>query len=156
VNPFILIVGKAVPYMALCLVDVIVILLLAYGLLDMPSGANLPLLVAESFLFIITTLALGLVISNVVVQQQTAMFVSLVGLLMPSLVFSGFMFPIENMPLALQVISHVVPTRWFYLIASNVMIKHLGFTAIVTPTLVLGGMTLALLAIAWRTFKQRL
>jgi len=155
-NPLILIIGKAVPYMVLCLVDVLIILLLSYGLLDLPAGANIPLLIAESLLFILTTLALGLVISNAVGQQQTAMFVSLVGLLMPSLVFSGFMFPIDNMPLPLQIISYVVPTRWFYLIASNVMIKHLGFTAIVRPTLVLGGMTLVLMMIAWRTFKQRL
>ena len=84
------------------------------------------------------------------------MFVSLIGLLMPSLVFSGFMFPIENMPAPLQVISHVVPTRWFYLIASNLMIKHLGFAAVIQPTLILAGMTAVLMLIAWRTFKQRL
>jgi ABC-2 type transport system permease protein len=155
-NPLILIVGKVVPYMVLCLIDVLIILLLSYGLLGMPGGANLPLLVAESLLFILTTLALGLVISNAVQQQQTAMFVSLVGLLMPALVFSGFMFPIENMPLPLRVISHVVPTRWFYLIASKIMIKHLGFSAIIQPTLILAGMTLVLMSIAWRTFKQRL
>ncbi len=155
-NPLMVITGKAVPYMLLCLVDVLIILLLSYGVLDMPGGANIPLLIAESTLFILTTLALGLVISNAVQQQQTAMFVSLVGLLMPSLVFSGFMFPIENMPLPLQVISHVVPTRWFYQIASSIMIKHLGFAAVIKPTLVLVGMTLALLMVSWRTFKQRL
>ena len=155
-NPLILIVGKAVPYLVLCLADVLIILALSYGVLDMPRGANIPLLIAESLLFIVTTLALGLVISNAVQRQQTAMFISLVGLLMPALVFSGFMFPIENMPIALQVISHAVPTRWYYVIASNLMIKHLGFSAIIKPTLILAGMTLALIAIAWRTFKQRL
>ncbi len=156
INPFILIVGKAMPYVALCLADVVIILALSYGLLDMPAGANIPLLLGESLLFIVTTLALGLVISNAVQRQQTAMFISLVGLLMPALVFSGFMFPIENMPVALQVISLGVPTRWFYLIASNLMIKHLGFMAVVRPTIVLAGMTVVLLLIAWRTFKQRL
>ncbi|MFM2416394.1 MAG: hypothetical protein RL385_1117 [Pseudomonadota bacterium] len=155
-NPLMLIVGKAVPYILLCLVDVLIILALSYGALDLPGGANLPLLIAESLLFIVTTLALGLVISNAVDQQQTAMFVSLVGLLMPSLVFSGFMFPIENMPMPLQVISYGVPTRWFYLIASNIMIKHLGFGAVIKPTLILLGMTFGLLLIAWRSFKQRL
>ena len=156
INPFILIVGKAVPYIALCLADVLIILILSYGVLDMPAGANLPLLLGESLLFIFTTLALGLVISNAVQRQQTAMFISLVGLLMPALVFSGFMFPIENMPLPLQIISLVVPTRWFYLIASNLMVKHLGFAAVVQPTLILAGMTTLLMLIAWRTFKQRL
>ena len=155
-NPLMVILGKAVPYMILCLVDVLLILGLAYGVLEMPVGANIPLLLAECLLFILTTLALGLVISNLVQQQQTAMFVSLIGLLMPALVFSGFMFPIENMPIVLRIISHVVPTRWFYQIASNIMIKHLQFASVVQPTLILCGMTLALLLIAWRTFKQRL
>ena len=156
IHPLVVIIGKAVPYILLCLTDVVIILALAYGVLGMPMGANLPLLLGESLLFIITTLALGLIISNVVRRQQTAMFVSLVGLLMPSLVFSGFMFPIENMPLLLRLLSHVIPTRWFYLIVSNVMIKHLGPSAVVQPTLVLGLMTLVFLTIAWRTFKQRL
>lgn len=155
-NPLMVITGKAVPYMLLCFADVLIILALAYGVLDMPAGANIPLLLAESLLFILTTLALGLVISNRVEQQQTAMFISLVGLLMPALVFSGFMFPIENMPMPLQVLSYAVPTRWFYQISSNIMIKHVGITSLVTPTLVLAGMTLVLLFIAWRTFKQRL
>jgi ABC-2 type transport system permease protein len=156
VNPLMVITGKAVPSVVLCLVDVLIILALSYGMLDMPRGANIPLLIGESLLFILTTLALGLVISNAVQQQQTAMFISLVGLLMPALVFSGFMFPIENMPLPLQIISNVVPTRWFYLIASNIMIKHLGIEAVIKPTLILVGMTIVLIGIAWRTFKQRL
>ncbi|MGD8858849.1 MAG: ABC transporter permease [Myxococcales bacterium] len=155
-HPLMVIVGKAVPYLVLCLVDVVIILVIAYGVLDMPRGANIGLLLAESLLFIVTTLSLGLVISNVAQAQQTAMFVSLVGLLMPSLVFSGFMFPIENMPWVLQGISHVVPTRWFYLIVSNVMIKHLGFSSVVVPTFILAGMTVGFLGIAWMTFKQRL
>jgi ABC-2 type transport system permease protein len=155
-HPLLLILGKAVPYMLLSLINVVIILVLSYGVLDLPWGANLPLLLAESLLFILTTLALGLVISNGVEQQQTAMFISLVGLLMPALVFSGFMFPIANMPLPLQVISTVVPTRWFYEIASNVMIKQVGFAAVVKPTLILVGMTILLMLIAWRTFKQRL
>ncbi len=155
-NPLMVIIGKVVPYTVLCLVDVFMILALSYGVLEMPVGANLPLLLGESLLFILTTLALGLVISNLVDQQQTAMFVALVGLLMPSLVFSGFMFPIENMPVVLRFISHIVPTRWFYEIASNVMIKHLGFESVLKPTLILLAMTLGLLGLAFRTFKRRL
>lgn len=155
-NPLMVIISKAVPYMVLCFVDVLIILALSYGVLDMPGGANIPLLLAECLLFIVTTLALGLVISNKVETQQTAMFISLVGLLMPALVFSGFMFPIENMPLPLKVISNVVPTKWFYMIASNVMIKGLGFAAVVKPTVILAGMTLVLLLISLKSFKQRL
>ncbi len=155
-HPLLLILGKAVPYMLLSLIDVVIILLLSYGVLDLPWGANIPLLMAESLLFILTTLALGLVISNGVEQQQTAMFISLVGLLMPALVFSGFMFPIENMPMPLQVLGNVVPTRWFYEIASKIMIKHVGFASVVKPTLILAGMTILFMLVAWRTFRQRL
>ena len=85
------------------------------------------------------------------------MFISLVGLLMPALVFSGFMFPIENMPLPLRLISNVVPDP---LVLPDRQQRHdqapRAFAAIVKPTLILAGMTLVLLAIAWRTFKQRL
>lgn len=154
--PWVVVAGKAVPYLLLCFIDVLIILGLSYGVLEIPGGANIPLLLLSSLLFILTTLALGLVISNVVEQQQTAMFVSLVGLLMPSLVFSGFMFPIENMPLPLQIVSNVVPTRWFYLIASKLMIKHVGIIAIAKPLAVLGAMTAVLLLIAAKKFKQRL
>lgn len=155
-NPLMVIISKAVPYMLLCFVDVLIILALSYGVLDMPGGANIPLLLGEALLFILTTLSLGLVISNAVENQQTAMFISLVGLLMPSLVFSGFMFPIENMPWPLRLLSNVVPTKWFYSIASNVMIKQVGLSAVIKPTLILAGMTLALLAVAIKRFKQRL
>jgi ABC-2 type transport system permease protein len=155
-HPLLVIVGKAVPYSLLCLTVVAVILALAYGVLGMPPGANIPLLLAESLLYIITTLAFGLAISNLVERQQTAMFVALVGLLMPALVFSGFMFPVENMPLPLRLFSNLVPTRWFFLIISDIMIKHLGFAAVVEPTLVLAGTTVALLVFTWGTFKQRL
>lgn len=155
-NPMMVILSKAVPYLVLCFIDVLIILALAYGVLDMPTGANIPLLLAMCALFIVTTLALGLVISNRVATQQTAMFISLVGLLMPALVFSGFMFPIENMPLPLRTISNLVPTRWFYQIVSNLMIKHATFSTIAKPTAVLVAMTVALLIAAKASFKQRL
>ena len=84
------------------------------------------------------------------------MFVSLVGFLMPALVFGGFMFPIDNMPIPLQVISHAVPTRWFFDILKEIMVKGLGLSYILTPVLILSGMTLFFLLIAFRKFKVRL
>lgn len=155
-NPLVVLISKAVPYMLLCFIDVIIILLLAYNVLDMPVRGSLPLLLAASLLFILTTLSLGLVISNLVDTQQTAIFISLVGLLMPCLVFSGFMFPIENMPAPLQLFSNLVPTKWFYMIVRGIMVKGGGLATIAQPVLVLALMTLAFTGLALRFFKERL
>ena len=84
------------------------------------------------------------------------MFISLVGLMMPTIIFSGFMFPIENMPIPLQVISNVIPAKWFYIIVKSVMIKGLGFFAIWKETLILVGMTLFLMGVSVARFKVRL
>lgn len=155
-KPLMVVISKAIPYMVLCFLDIILILLMAVFILDMNIRGSLPLLLAESLLFIITTLSLGLLISSIVDSQQVAMFISLVGLLMPSLIFSGFMYPIENMPLPLQVISNIVPTKWYYSIVRAVMVKGLGFSFIIKQTLILVGMTVFFLAVAIRKFKVRL
>lgn len=155
-KPIMVLVSKAVPYMVLCFLDIILILLMAVYILDMPIQGSLVLLLAESLLFIITTLSLGLLISVNVNSQQVAMFISLVALLMPSLIFSGFMFPIENMPVPLQVISNLIPTKWYYSIVKAIMIKGLAFEYVLKQTLILVGMTLFFLTVAIRKFKINL
>lgn len=155
-KPLMVVISKAIPYLVLCFVDLILILLMAVFVLDMPIAGSLPLLLAESLLFILTTLSLGLLISSIVDSQQVAMFISLVGFLMPALVFSGFMFPIENMPKPLQIVSNIVPTRWYYSIVSSIMVKGLGFGFIIKQTVILLGMTLVFLAAAIKKFKVRL
>ncbi|MCP9770869.1 ABC transporter permease [Lacihabitans sp. LS3-19] len=155
-KPIMVLISKAVPYMVLCFIDIILILLMAVYILDMPIQGSIVLLLAESLLFIITTLSLGLLISVNVDSQQVAMFISLVGLLMPALIFSGFMFPIENMPLPLQVMSNIVPTKWYYNIVKIVMVKGLGFSYIIKQTLILLGMTVFFLTIALKKFKIKL
>ena len=155
-RPLLVVLSKAIPYFVLCFFDVILILLMAVFVLDMPIQGSLLLLLLESMLFIITTLSLGLLISTLVDSQQVAMFISLVALMMPALIFSGFMFPIENMPVPMQVISNIVPTKWYYSIVRAVMVKGLGFSYIIKQTLVLAGMTLFYLTVAIKKFKVRL
>lgn len=155
-RPIMVVITKAIPYLLLCFVDVLLILLLAYTVLEMPMRGNIGLLLAESILFIFTTLSLGLLISNLVDTQQVAMFISLVGLLMPALIFSGFMFPLENMPLPMQIVSNIIPTKWFYSIVSAIMVKGLGFEYVWKQTLILVGMTVFYLTIALKKFKIRL
>jgi len=155
-KPFMVIVAKAVPYFVLSLVNVTTILLLSVFLLDVPIKGSIVLLFAESMLFILTALSLGLLISTRTDSQQTAMLISLMGMMLPTVLFTGYMFPIENMPVALQWISNAVPARWYYSIVKNVMIKGLGFGAVWKQTAVLAGMTLVFMLVALKNFKTRL
>ena len=84
------------------------------------------------------------------------MFISLTGMLLPTVMLSGFMFPIENMPLPLQIMSNIIPAKWYYIIVKSVMIKGLGFAFIWKETLILAGMTIFLLAMSVKKFKIRL
>jgi ABC-2 type transport system permease protein len=155
-KPLKIIIAKAVPYLLLSLVNIASILLLSVFVLDVPINGSLMLLLMESILFTVTCLAFGLLISASTASQQTAMFISLTGMFLPTIMLSGFMFPIENMPLPLRILSNVVPAKWYYLIVKDVMIKGIGFSAIWKETLVLAGMMVFLLAVAIRKFKIRL
>lgn len=156
IQPVKIIVAKAVPYLALSMINIASILLLSVLVLDVPINGSLLLLSAESILFTITCLAFGLLISSVTGSQQTAMFISLTGMFLPTVMLSGFMFPIENMPLALQVMSNAVPARWYYSIIRSVMIQGAGFETVWKETLILAGMTMFLLFLSIKKFKIRL
>lgn len=155
-KPILVIFAKAIPYIVLSLVNVISILLLSVYVLDLPVNGSLALLFAESILFIITSLTLGIFISVKTDSQQVAMLISLMGMMLPTILFSGFMFPIENMPVALQVISNIIPSKWYYIIVKSIMIKGLGFSFIWKETLYLLGITLFFLVISLKSFKIRL
>ena len=155
-KPILVILAKAIPYLTLSMINIASILLLSVFVLELPIEGSLPLLVGESILFTITSLSLGLLISSVTASQQVAMMISLVGMFLPTLMFSGFMFPIENMPIPLQVISNAVPAKWYFYIVKAVMIKGLGISAIWKETLILSGMTIFLLALSIKKYKIRL
>lgn len=155
-NPLLVVIAKAVPYFVLSLVNLTVILLLSIFLLKMPINGSIVLLFFESSLLIITALSLGLLISNFTSSQQTAMLISLMGILLPTMMFTGFLFPLENMPWPLQIIADMLPSKWYYSIVKSVMIKGLGLAAVWKETLILLGMTLFLLTVSILKFKIRL
>ncbi|MFT3903662.1 MAG: ABC transporter permease [Niabella sp.] len=155
-KPIMVLIAKAVPYLVLSLIDFIIILLLSVFLLNVEIRGNLILIFAESILFIITCLSLGLLISNLTSSQQTAMLVSMMGMMLPTVFFTGFMFPLENMPKIFQWISYIVPSKYYYAIIKGVMLKGLGFSYVWKETLVLAGMAMGLLFVALRNFKIRL
>ncbi|GAA4315702.1 ABC transporter permease [Compostibacter hankyongensis] len=155
-KPVMVLISKAVPYLVLSLANFTLILLLAVFALHVEIRGSLLLLFFESTLFIITCLSFGLLISNTTSSQQTALLLSMMGMMIPTLIFTGFMFPLENMPWIFRVISHVVPARWYFIIIKAVMLKGLGFAYVWKETLVLVGMTVILLGIALKNFKIRL
>ena len=155
-KPIMILIAKAVPYLILSLINFTVILLLSVYMLDVPIRGNLLLLYAESTLFIIICLSLGLLISTVTASQQTAMLIAMMGMMLPTAFFTGFMFPIENMPLIFQGISKVFPSSYYYSIVKKVMLKGLDFTYVWKETLILIAMAVIFLSLAMKKFKIRL
>ena len=155
-KPLMVVIAKAVPYLMLSVINIASILLLSVFVLGVPVNGSLVLLGFESILFTLVSLSLGLLISSGAESQQTAMFISLVALFLPTIMLSGFMFPVENMPLLLRVVSNIVPAKWYYTIVKSVMIKGSGLQIIWKETLILAGMMLFFLSVAIKNFKIRL
>ena len=155
-HPALIILGKVIPYLFLSIINATVILLLGVFVFGMPIEGSVFLLMAQCTLFVITSLSLGILISTVAQSQQTAMMFSLMGLMLPTIILSGFIFPIENMPGVLQVISNIIPAKWFIIIVKDIMLKGAGMEFIWQETLILVGMTLLLIMISIRKFKIRL
>jgi ABC-2 type transport system permease protein len=155
-NPILVVISKAVPYFILSLVNLTLILVLSITIMDMPMNGSYLLLYFTSSLLILTALSLGLLISNSTDSQQSAMLISLMGMLLPTLMFTGFLFPLENMPMPLQVVANIVPSKWYYIIVKSIMIKGLGIASIWKEMLILIGMSVLLLTISIKKFKIRL
>jgi ABC-2 type transport system permease protein len=156
IKPFQVIIGKVFPYIFLSIINAIVIVVLSIFIFNMPVQGSLFLLGLESVLFIITSLALGILISTISATQQTAMMISLMGLMLPVILLSGFIFPITSMPLPLQVISNIIPAKWFIIIIKGIMLKGVGIQYIWKETLILLGMTVFFIALSVKKYKIRL
>ena len=155
-KPFQVIVGKVIPYIFLSIINAAVIVLLSIFIFKMPVQGSLFLLALESVLFIITALSLGILISTISATQQTAMMISLMGLMLPTILLSGFIFPVSSMPLPLKVISNIIPAKWFIIILKGIMLKGVGIFFIWKETLILIGMTLFFIALSVKKYKIRL
>lgn len=156
IRPTAIVAGKVTPYIVLGFVSVILVLIAARTVFQVPLRGSLALLLAECGLYIITALALGIVISTRAPTQRTAMIFALAGLMMPTLLLSGFIFPLDSLPGWLRALSHVVPARWFLLVVRGIMIKGAGLATLWQETLVLVGMTVFLLAVGSRRLAIRL
>lgn len=156
IKPEVIILGKVVPYVLLSLVIGSVVLGLSLLIFSVPFNGSVVLFYFEIFIYLITALTLGIFISTIAKTQQVAMLVSLGGLLLPTVLLSGFIFPIENMPWFLQFISNFIPAKWFLIIIRSIMLKGIGLEYFWKETLVLIGMSLVLIFLSMRLLKVRL
>jgi ABC-2 type transport system permease protein len=155
-RPWQIIVGKVAPYLAVGFIVVVGVIVEARLVFDVPLRGSLALLLFEGLLFILVSLSLGILISARTSSQRVAMMAALVGTMLPTMLLSGFIFPLESMPAPLRLISFVVPARWFVDVARGIMLKGIGLAYLWPQTLVLTGMAVLLLTASARSFRERL
>ena len=155
-KPFQVIIGKVFPYIFLSIINAIVILLLGFVVFGMPVQGSYFLLALETVLFILCALSLGILISTISKTQQAAMMISLMGLMLPIILLSDFIFPVSSMPWPLQAISNIIPAKWYNLILKGVMIKGVGLQFLWKETLILLGMTVFFIVLSIKKYKIRL
>ena len=155
-RPIQIVAGKVLPYVLLSFINAVSILLLSYFVFGVPVNGSVVLLLAESILFIVLALSLGILISTVSNNQQTAMMLSMFALMLPTILLSGFIFPVENMPDILQWLSALMPPRWFIQIIKSIMLKGTGLAYFWKETLILIAMTIVFILVSVKKFKIRL
>ena len=155
-QPLQMILAKTVPYLVISVIDLVIILLMAVYVLDVPIVGSLPLLVGTCLIYIFLALSLGILVSSVADTQTTALLISGMAMMMPVMMLSGMMFPVETMPWVLQILSNVVPARWFIMAVRKNMISGLGFDAVRTEVAVLSGMAVFFIAVAMKRHRTRL
>ncbi len=155
-RPWQIIVGKVSPYLAVGIVSVSTVLVEARLVFHVPVRGSVLLLLGEGVLFILVSLSLGIMISARTSSQRVAMLGALVGTMLPTILLSGFIFPVDSLPDVLRWASAAMPARWFVTIARAIMLKGTGIAYLWRETLILAGMALALLTIATRSFHVRM
>ena len=156
VRPIMIIVAKAVPYLMLAFSILIIILLMAHFVLGVPLAGSLIWIIAISLVYILLALALGMLISNVAKTQLAALLMSAMVLLMPVVMLSGMLFPVESMPTVLQWLSAIVPPRYYISAMRKLMIMGVGLGEVFKEFVILSAMTALLLAVALAKFNKRL
>ena len=156
VRPLMVIIAKVVPYLVLAFGIMVVILLMARFVLDVPLAGSLFWIVAVSTLYILLALSLGLLISNIAQTQLVALLMSAMMLLVPNVMLSGMLFPVESMPTVLQWVAAVMPPRYFIDCMRKLMIMGVGIGDVLKEVVILAAMTIFFLVVALKKFNVRL
>lgn len=155
-KPIYIVFAKMVPYFILSIINLITILLLSVYVLGVPIAGNLLWLMLTSLLFILVALSLGLFISTIVNTQMAAMLASGMGLMVPTMLLSGMIFPVESMPDVLQWISSIVPARWYIEVVKKIMIQGVEFQFFFKELCIIVAMASCLIILSLSKFKTRL
>ena len=155
VRPRTIILGKLVPYFLLSCIILMLVLALSYTVLGLPFSFNVINVVWVTILYVTLALALGLLVSTIASTQVSALLISGVMFMIPVVLLSGMIFPVENMPLVLQWFTCIIPARWYISAMRVLMIQQLPVGYVLTEILVLSGMTLAVLALAIKKFNAK-
>lgn len=155
-RPIQIIVGKVIPYVFLAFTDAVIIILIGKFTFGVPVLGSYLLLFSESFLYIVMALSLGILISTLTNSQQIAMMISLVALMLPTILLSGFIFPVENMPWILQVLCRIMPPTYYIAILKSIMLKGSGFIYVWKETLILCGFIMVFILLSIKKFNIRL
>ena len=155
VRPWTIILGKLVPYFLLSCVILTLVLVLSYTVLGIPFSFSVIHVIWVTILYVVLALALGLFVSTIVSTQVAALLVSGVMFMIPVVLLSGMIFPVENMPLVLQWFTCIIPARWYISAMRVLMIQQLPVGYVLTEICVLSGMTLVVLALAIKKFNAK-
>ena len=155
-KPYQIILGKLIPFVLLAFVAVLIILTAMWLIFGIPVKGNIWFLFLSSFLYILSTLGLGLFVSTISKTQQQAMMISIFGVMMPMIFLSGFAFPIENMPQIIQTVSYIIPLRYFIEIIRGVVLKGLGLTDLWINAVMLLLMGVSILFFSALRFKSKI
>ena len=156
VQPLMIIVAKAVPYFLQAILILLIILTMSATVLDVPLAGSLGWIIFVSLIYIMLALSLGLMISNIAQTQFVALLVSAMVLLLPTVMLSGMLFPVESMPQVLQWIAAVIPPRYYILAMRKLMIMGVDFSEVMREVAILSVMTALLLTVSLAKFKTRL
>lgn len=151
-----LIIGKLVPFILLGFISVIIVLTAMRFIFDIPVKGSISFLFFSSFLYILSTLGLGLFVSTISKTQQQAMMIAIFAVMMPMVFLSGFAFPVENMPKIIQIISYIVPLKYFNTIIRGIILKGLGFSDLWVEAFVLFAMGFVILLLSSLRFNKNM
>lgn len=154
IRPWTIILGKLIPYFMLSCIILSVMLLMAYTLLGLPVSAGVVNVILVSLLYIVMSLSIGLLVSTLVSTQLTALIVSAVAFMLPVIMLSGMIFPIDNMPVVLQWISCIIPARWYIEAMRKLMIQQLAIGYVIPEIMILLTLTVVLLCLSVKKFSN--
>ena len=151
-----IIIGKIIPYLFIAALDGVLIMLVGRIAFGVHISGSIPLLAFASLIYIFTSLAIGLLISTVAPNQQNAMMIVLPVTMLPTIILSGFIFPIPSMPIFLQILTCIIPATYFLEIIRGIVLKGVGFTILFKPILILSVIGVFLLIVSIKRFKVKL